>query len=348
MARRYYGRKMNTAPPIIKIVQPKLDRDGLAVAYDWALADPVLGLRLALEWYAEIGIPAMTFGPGKGLNEEQLKNMDRADKGRKLGEGTTCGPEKIAAWRMAIKMYERTWPNEKLLSVEDALHKGSAKTPPSREVRAAKTVIDNLDSAFQSSGMKFRPTFQVERDYAPGFVSVPLQELNTLVGTPPLKAALNEALGIANFLSLRPVPVEGKYVMRLDGGLYMQTLPKVLEGVYLWAEKQDGRTLIAPVRAPRAQAAAPAPQAVPTATTPAPAPQAAPAAPRAKRAAGIPGLHATVEAMLRRSIGATMSQIIAATGWAPKTVSNFMCYTLKRRGITVKSFKVGTEKAFRI
>ena len=349
MPRRYHSgtRHYNTAPPAIKIVQPKLDRDGLAVAYDWALADPVLGLRLALEWFADTGIPAMTFGPGKGLNDEQLKNLNRADKGRNLGEGTTCGPEKIAAWRMAIKMYERTWPNEKLLSVEDALHKGSAKISPSREVRAAITVIDNLNSAFQSSGMKFRPTFQVERDYAPGFVSVPLQELNTLVGTPPLKAALNEALGIANFLSLRPVPVEGKYVMRLDGGLYMQTLPKVLDGVYLWAEKQDGRTLIAPIRAPRDHAAAPAPQAVPTAAAPAPA-QAAPAAPRAKRAAGIPGLHATVDAMLRRSIGATMSQIIAATNWAPKTVSNYMCYTLKRRGITVKSFKVGAEKAFRI
>jgi hypothetical protein len=52
--------------------------------------------------------------------------------------------------------------------------------------------------------------------------------------------------------------------------------------------------------------------------------------------------------MLRQPNGATASQIIAATGWAPKTVLNFMCYTLKRRGIMVTSFKVGSEKAFRI
>ena len=104
MPRRYHSgtRHYNTAPPAIKIVQPKLDRDGLAVAYDWALADPVLGLRLALEWFADVGIPAMTFGPGKGLNDVQLKNLDRADKGRKYrGGNDLVAPRRLprGAWR---------------------------------------------------------------------------------------------------------------------------------------------------------------------------------------------------------------------------------------------------------
>jgi hypothetical protein len=58
---------------------------------------------------------------------------------------------------------------------------------------------------------------------------------------------------------------------------------------------------------------------------------------------------AIVTALMERKNGATADEIIAATGWSPKTVLNFVFYHLKRAGINAESFKnKQDERTYRI
>ena len=94
----------------------------------------------------------------------------------------------------------------------------------------------------------------------------------------------------------------------------------------------------------------------------APAPAEAPKTPgRAKKAAAEPATpaqrktrddtkQAQLIAMLRRKEGATIAQIVAATGWQPHTVRGAFAGALKKKlGLTVTSEKVdGGERVYRI
>ena len=58
---------------------------------------------------------------------------------------------------------------------------------------------------------------------------------------------------------------------------------------------------------------------------------------------------AIVTALMERKNGATTDEIIAATGWSPKTVLNFVFYHLKRAGVNAESFKnKQDERTYRI
>jgi hypothetical protein len=53
--------------------------------------------------------------------------------------------------------------------------------------------------------------------------------------------------------------------------------------------------------------------------------------------------------MLRRKEGATIAQIVAATGWQPHSVRGFFAGALKKKlGLTVTSEKVGDQRIYRI
>ena len=60
--------------------------------------------------------------------------------------------------------------------------------------------------------------------------------------------------------------------------------------------------------------------------------------------------QAQLIAMLRRKEGATIAQIVAATGWQPHTVRGAFAGALKKKlGLTVTSEKVeGGERVYRI
>ena len=53
--------------------------------------------------------------------------------------------------------------------------------------------------------------------------------------------------------------------------------------------------------------------------------------------------------MLRRPEGATIAQIVAATGWQPHSVRGFFAGALKKKlGLTVTSEKVEGTRVYRI
>ena len=59
--------------------------------------------------------------------------------------------------------------------------------------------------------------------------------------------------------------------------------------------------------------------------------------------------QAQLIAMLRRKEGATIAQIVAATGWQPHTVRGAFAGALKKKlGLTVTSEKVEGTRVYRI
>jgi uncharacterized protein DUF3489 len=52
--------------------------------------------------------------------------------------------------------------------------------------------------------------------------------------------------------------------------------------------------------------------------------------------------------MLRRAEGATIAQIVEATGWQPHTVRGAFAGALKKLGLTVTSEKVGDVRVYRL
>ena len=84
------------------------------------------------------------------------------------------------------------------------------------------------------------------------------------------------------------------------------------------------------------------------AATPQPAEDPAPDAPRARKTRANTK-QATVIALLQRPEGATLEQLVAATGWLKRTVRGCLAGTLKKKlGLTITSDKVaGAERVYR-
>jgi hypothetical protein len=64
-----------------------------------------------------------------------------------------------------------------------------------------------------------------------------------------------------------------------------------------------------------------------------------------------PGAKTKIElviGMINRPSGATLAEIIAATGWQAHTVRGFICVQPKRLGFKVESFKREGERVYRI
>ena len=59
--------------------------------------------------------------------------------------------------------------------------------------------------------------------------------------------------------------------------------------------------------------------------------------------------EAEVIALMRRGKGATLAEIISATGWQKHTVRGFMAGAMKKAGYTVESFKSDkVERSYRM
>ena len=56
----------------------------------------------------------------------------------------------------------------------------------------------------------------------------------------------------------------------------------------------------------------------------------------------------SVIGMINRPSGATLAEIVAATGWQAHTVRGFICVQPKRLGFKVESFKREGERVYRI
>ena len=161
-----------------------------------------------------------------------------------------------------------------------------------------------------------------------------------------------------------PERLKGGAAQKVVGALLARGLVAEAEagpGDPVWREAGDGKavTLVATDAALQALGieAASGPTAGPTAA-PAPAESLAPAeappppashpAPlRAKTREGTK--QAQLIAMLRRDEGATIAQIVEATGWQPHTVRGAFAGALKKKlGLTVSSEKVDGTRVYRL
>ena len=72
-------------------------------------------------------------------------------------------------------------------------------------------------------------------------------------------------------------------------------------------------------------------------------PVSAPAADPPRR----PGKLDQIEALLRRTDGASLTEMIAATGWQPHSIRGAMAGALRKRGITITSDKADGTRRYR-
>jgi len=71
---------------------------------------------------------------------------------------------------------------------------------------------------------------------------------------------------------------------------------------------------------------------------------------RKKAQAGSPGVSNgdRIIALLRRTEGATLEDMMKATGWQQHSLRGFMSGTIKRKGMTITSEKANGERRYRI
>lgn len=313
MARRRYNNPYirnwgNAAPPPIVNVAPVAVLEGLATAYSWMGVDKAIGFKLAFEWYSA-NTMALLFGDP--LDEARQKSYDRAIKSKAQGDSEYAigNPEAgYNAWSMALHLFEKIWASKNLPKLDNALN--AASVPP--EVRSILTVLENLNQAYTPYA-RFRVTFNPAREFLAGEILIPRQELNQMVGLPPLKAVLGEIPTVAKVISLVPGP-DG--VSRLDGALFLQNFSVLSTQVSDWAVQN--KAVLRPVGKPAKTAKAPVPGA-----------PAAPKAPRNPRAK-LPDstvLHLTGRFCTMKGKRLTVVQLV-------------------QEGMTVKDLKAAATQAF--
>jgi len=226
-----------TAPKPIAVAAPVLKIDKLKAAYDWMPIDKMASLKLAHEWYADAieptdGTPSplLYMNP---LTVDNQKLYDQAVKVRNLANGTPYPEEQMSSYSRSLKQFEKIWGAKFSLPTLDA---AAAATDLSPRVANIQTVLNNYNAAFKSFNVKFRITFGADRHFSEGEILLPEAEVSRLVGEPPLKAILGEALTVAKVAS---IVSDGNGGQKLDGALYMANLPRVLTAVYDWAAGAD-------------------------------------------------------------------------------------------------------------
>ena len=161
-----------------------------------------------------------------------------------------------------------------------------------------------------------------------------------------------------------PERLKGGAAQKVVGALLARGLVAEVDagrGDPVWRETDDGKgvTLVAteaalkalgiePASAPTAgptAAPAPAESLAPAEASQPPASQPAPLRPKTREGTK----QAQLIAMLRRAGGATIAQIVAATGWQPHTVRGAFAGALKKKlGLTVSSEKVDGTRVYRL
>lgn len=246
MARRQ-RRQQPGPPPPIQIIAPVVDERALKTAYDWFLLEPVVGISLVTEWYQN-NIPALTYK--KALTADQTKSLEKAEKARLLGCSAQLEPEKIQAFRTAIRAYERIWASKALPTIDAAFNaKDAGEVPANPEVPTQ--LLDQLNEAYKAFSITFRPTLDAEHDFVGHVIRIPKMKLDAMMAGPLLPAILDEAANVVRCLSIQ---TENGAAF-IDAGQICENLPAVMSMVGAWAQNQNAGKLFhvtpAAVKAPR-------------------------------------------------------------------------------------------------
>jgi len=214
-------------PPPVVAAAPTYDLTKLRIAYEWMALDKLVGFKLVVEWYAASQVALLYKDP---LDADRMKKMERAQLAVNQANGTNIEHEKTAAWRAAIRLFEKLWAHKAAdWPLVDKIE--SAPLAASAHIINIQTVLSNLNGAFAPAGCKFRVTFGQEQEFLFGEILVPQADLFAMIPQTPLAVALNLVPTVAKVLSIRTV--DGK--QEFDGTLFMQKLPEVLNHVGVWA-----------------------------------------------------------------------------------------------------------------
>ena len=246
--RRNHATNPRKAPPVIALKAPRLDASGLEEAYEWMPADKTTGFRLAFDWW-KINIEGDGSGPSPllwkdPLDADRQRSYDRAVKAQKLGDSSPIEGEKIQAWSTAIHLFERVWAARPIPKLDEAL----AATVPGKSVACVQGAVQNLNDCYSSCGLKFRLSFQAERDFDDRemMLALPKAEALAMAALPPIQAVLSEAKLVAQLTSFAQ-DEQGQLVRDeqdrpvMDPNRFDSRLTVALTAVAAWVVANDGR-----------------------------------------------------------------------------------------------------------
>jgi hypothetical protein len=235
-----------TIPKPVVNIKPIVDLNGLVQAYEWFAVEKLLAFKLAFEWYAK-AIPGLLFG--SPLTPDQQRQYERATKSKNQGDGTDFPEEKITAWTMAIKFYEKVWDSKSLPRLDEYID----RTELSGRVKDVQTVLSSLNTAFKGI-VTFRMTLNDEREFLAGEILLPQAEIECMIPMTPLRNALAEAVTVAKVVS---IVTDDDGNQSLDGGQFMSKLPALLTDIADWSagDKATVKAIGKAVRAPRTASA---------------------------------------------------------------------------------------------
>lgn len=211
----------------ITIEAPKIDSTGLLTAYDWFAVDKVIAFKLAFEWYAK-NTPLLLFGDP--LDDQRQKTLDRGIKSKALGDGSNIMEERTHAYTTAIHLYEKVWPNKDLPLLDANLN----RTDVGQHVTDTLKVLDTLNQFYSDYSVKFRVTYNDDRELQSGEVLLPKKEVDLMIPMTPIQILIRESTTVAKAASI--VTVEG--TQTLDGSKFMSTLPEIMQKIAEWSAKE--------------------------------------------------------------------------------------------------------------
>jgi hypothetical protein len=195
--------------------------------------DKLVGFKLVIEWYAANQTALLWKDP---LDADKQKAHAKAQLAVTHGNGTDIANEKIAAWRTAIRVFEKLWSHkDKDWPLVDKFENGNGGST-SPHIMNIQTILANLNAAFAPVGCKFRVTFQPEQEFLHGEILLPQAELYAMIPQAPLAVALNLVPTVAKVLA---VTKDADGAEQFNGALFMQKLPEVLAHVSAWAGATD-------------------------------------------------------------------------------------------------------------
>lgn len=247
-------------PPPVVAANPVIDLPKLNVAYEWMALDKVVGFKLVIEWYTTNQVALLWKDP---LDVDRQKTMAKAQLAVNQGNGTLIEHEKLAAWRTAIRLFEKLWAHKMAdWPLVDKIEAAPIAVSP--HVLNIQAVLANLTAAFPA-GCRFRVTLNSDQEYRDGEILLPQAELFTMITQSPLTIALTLAKTVAKVLASAVIVDDAE-----KGKVFLQKLDEVLAHIAAWAGAENaGKGVNKPVgkaakaagpKAPKVPGAAKAPK----------------------------------------------------------------------------------------
>lgn len=228
--RRGRGFGMGAGPQPIVAKAPKTKPNELEKLYRRLATADIAARLVALEtailpWYKTQITAWLAF---KALDTAQVKTYDKGCKAEALGNGSSTPEEKEAAYRMAVRQFERLWAADYSLPLIDKAYTSvDAGEVKAKLTSAATDPVAVLNMAYEKVGVRFTWTFKSEQSVDLDTLTVSLPHKAEAELTRDLKSRGAMAFALSQFaevVKLKSVITNAAGAVTLDVSRLFQSI----------------------------------------------------------------------------------------------------------------------------